>query len=273
MSKIDFSRESIKNDKSTRLALYCLITMVSGVAMLVLSGNLLNRSFMPRAVVLVGIYFGLVSLTASVVILLVGVIREQREERQKRLERLMEEGIKNEEAINAYKTKIASLEQDKASQAKEIQRLEAFLAKDMIRTMQKENVANASKYFRISINHAKFSFAFSIFACLVGIALLGVAVYYAIADRSLQTTLIPTIGATVAEFIAATVFWVHRRSAEQLNRYYDSLHEIEVFLSTIDVIEQIADPDKQDAAYQRVLDELFAIQKIKAEKEINAKRR
>jgi len=135
-----------------------------------------------------------------------------------------------------------------------------------------KNCEDSGEYFKLSLSHAKFSFWFSIVACSLGLIGVGLAVWQAFVMHNIQAALIPTIGAVIAEFIAATVFWVHRKSANQLNRYYDSLHEIEVFLSTIDVI-QLMSWEKQDDAYQRVLDELFHIQKIKAEKDPYAKRK
>lgn len=132
-----------------------------------------------------------------------------------------------------------------------------------IRGIQYRNLLESSEYFQISKYHAKFSFHFSIFACSVGVILLAVAIAMALLEKSFQTAIIPIIGAAIAEFIAATVFWVHRKSAEQLNRYYDYLHEIEVFLSTVDIVQQISSVEKQDEAYAKILDELFDIQKEK----------
>jgi len=138
--------------------------------------------------------------------------------------------------------------------------------KSITRTIQVKNMEGTADYFTISKAHVRFSFGFSIFACIVGLAFLGIAVYRAMTDKSFESALIPTIGGAVAEFIAATVFWVHRKSAEQLNRYYDSLHEIEVFLSTTDMVNELSTPEKKDEAILMTLRRLYEVQSIKAAK-------
>ena len=203
-------------------------------------------------------------------ILLDNLSASQEKKRNLAITRKNQESAEIEEAVREHKQKISTLEQEKATNTSEIQRLNdvvaSIKAKHKIRSKQIENFEGSTEYFRISKFHVRFSFAFSIAACIGGFVLLSIAVSLAMANQDFKSALIPTIGATIAEFIAATVFWVHRKSAEQLNRYYDSLHEIEVFLSTMDVIDQISS-ENRDAAYQKVLDELFNIQKIKAEKE------
>ena len=144
--------------------------------------------------------------------------------------------------------------------------------KSITRTIQVKNMEGTADYFTISKAHVKFSFGFSIFACIVGLVALGLAVWQALAKQNVEAAIVPIIGAAIAEFIAATVFWVHKRSAEQLNRYYDSLHEIEVFLSTTDMIDDLSTPEKKDEAILMTLGELYQVQKIKAEKETRPRR-
>ena len=128
------------------------------------------------------------------------------------------------------------------------------------------NIVKGDKYFDISLTHAKASFVFSIIACSMGMILLVVAVVLAAKKGSLEAGIVPTIGAGIAEFIAATVFWVHRKSAEQLNRYYDSLHEIDVMESAADMINSSESPEECNQLRAILLQELYAVQKIKAAK-------
>ena len=130
--------------------------------------------------------------------------------------------------------------------------------------MLNQTLERTDEYFKISLKHAKKSFVFSIVACALGLLLLCFAVALAAIQRDIKAAIVPAIGATVTNFIAATVFWVHNKSAKQLNRYYDSLHEIAVFYSSMNVVEMISDEEKKDAAYNKIIDELFNIQKIKA---------
>lgn len=135
---------------------------------------------------------------------------------------------------------------------------------DSLSKLHFNNIAMTTKYFDISIAHAKVSFVFSIVACSIGLLLLCVAVVVAVTS-GWETATIPTVGSVLAEFIAATVFWVHKKSAKQLNRYYDSLHEVDVMVSAADMISGMTD-ENRDEAYLKILDELYAVQKIKAAK-------
>jgi len=179
---------------------------------------------------------------------------KNRDENQTRAKRIFDQLIKRAED-NANK-KIQQIESEK----------EEFLKNLEIQSIQTENLKGSKGYFKLSKFHAWFSFGFSIAACSLGLVLVSVAAYYAIAEQNYDLMIAPGIGAALANFIAATVFWVHNKSARQLNRYYDSLHEIEVFLSSTKIIEKIASEEKRDAAYTKVIDELFNIQKIKAAK-------
>jgi uncharacterized coiled-coil protein SlyX len=166
------------------------------------------------------------------------------------------------------KQEIDTLKQQIAEDDREIDKLREALIqvyKDLeIQRIQVENLKGSKDYFRISKLHANASFIISVIACFVGLGLLAVAAIFAIREQDFRVGIVPAIGGAVANFIAATVFWVHNKSAQQLNRYYDSLHEIEVFLSSVKVIEKISTPEKKDEAYAKILDELFNIQKIKA---------
>ncbi|MDR2687293.1 MAG: hypothetical protein LBB75_06030 [Oscillospiraceae bacterium] len=175
------------------------------------------------------------------------------------------------------KQEINTLKQQIERDDKEIDRLREDLIqvyKDLeIQRIQVENLKGSKDYFRISKLHANASFVISVIACFVGLGLLTAAAVFAIRERDFRVAIVPAIGGAVANFIAATVFWVHNKSAQQLNRYYDSLHEIEVFLSSTKIIEKISMAEGRDAAYQKILDELFNIQKIKAAKDPYPKRR
>lgn len=163
------------------------------------------------------------------------------------------------------------IESSPALPVKVIKKEEEAFSEKRILAIHLENCAGSNKYFALTRTHASISFVVSIIACFAGLAAMGYAIWLVSAGKS-DAALIPTISAAVAELTAATVFWVHRKSAAQLNRYYDSLHEIEVFLSALAVIKLVSS-EKQDDAYDKILGELFEIQKIKAQNEAHAKKR
>ncbi|MDR2688010.1 MAG: hypothetical protein LBB75_09670 [Oscillospiraceae bacterium] len=200
--------------------------------------------------------------------------KEKQSEELRRQEKQQEFTKTFDDSIEKYQQMINDLEQDKNAQAEEILRLNgeisAIRARQRIIEIQQENLNGAKEYFDISKRQAKRSFTCSVVFSSLGFVLLASAVIFAFTKESFQAALVPTIGAAIAEFIAAAVFWVHNKSAQQLNRYYDSLHEVEIFLSSVYVVEQVS-TDARDATYAKILDELFNIQKIKAAKHDNPK--
>ena len=173
-------------------------------------------------------------------ILKVSYLEASRDAEIKRLENELEENKKDQSRLaddleQEYSQRIAAVKQEKENEIEKIK-------KDLeIELIQIDNIKGSKDYFKISKYHAKFSFGFSIVACAVGLLLLAAAVILVIARQDYQVAIVPAVGAALANFIAATVFWVHRKSAEQLNRYYDSLHEVEVFLSSAKIIEKITE--------------------------------
>jgi len=191
--------------------------------------------------------------------MLIAKIQELETELEKKQKVLEDHSTREKKTTDEQKREIDAINKELQKYKDELNDLEIF-------RIQIDNLRGSTDYFRISKRHANASFIISVIACFVGLGLLTVAAVFAIQREDFRVAIVPAIGGAVANFIAATVFWVHNKSAQQLNRYYDSLHEIEVFLSSTKIIDKISTADNRDAAYQKVLDELFNIQKIKAAK-------
>lgn len=123
--------------------------------------------------------------------------------------------------------------------------------KDVIALMLKNN-DEIAEYFRISKSHVKISFWISAISCIVGVFALMTGVYGILLLKDTTVSLIGLISGAVSEVISGTVFWVHNKSALQLNRYYDSLHENERFLSSITLVEKLS-IEKKDDAYLEII--------------------
>lgn len=117
--------------------------------------------------------------------------------------------------------------------------------KDIIALMLKNN-DETKEYFKISKNQAKSSFWFSIIACIVGIAMIGISLYGVFKMKDTQFAIIGIVGGAITELIAGTVLVIHNKSALQLNYYYDALHENEKFLSAINLADKLDDDTKRD---------------------------
>ena len=99
------------------------------------------------------------------------------------------------------------------------QGLENEIERQLILKVQLQNLTGSKDYFDISKLHAKASFIISVIACFIGLGLLTVAAVFTIREQDFRVGIMPAIGGAVANFIAATVFWVHNKSAQQLNLY------------------------------------------------------
>lgn len=116
--------------------------------------------------------------------------------------------------------------------------------KDIIALMLKNN-DEITDYFRISKNQAKSSFWFSVISCIVGLIALLIGIYGIVILKDITVSVISLISGSISELISGTVFWVHNKSALQLNHYYDALHENEKFLSAVNIADKLS-PEKKE---------------------------
>lgn len=123
--------------------------------------------------------------------------------------------------------------------------------KDIIAQML-DNNNEIKEYFKISKNQVKSSFWFSVIVCILGISMLGVAIYRAIVLGNLQAAIIGTISGSITEAISGTALWVHNKSALQLNHYYDALHQNEKFLFAINMADKLSD-EKREEMYIEII--------------------
>ncbi|MCI7097547.1 MAG: hypothetical protein MR966_01270 [Lachnospiraceae bacterium] len=146
------------------------------------------------------------------------------------------ERLQNEECNDKRSVKVELIDQNR---------------KDIIALMLKNN-DEITEYFRISKSHAKSSYWFSIISCVIGLIILCISVYMIFVKENLQVAVISIISGSITELISATVFWVHNKSALQLNHYYDALHENEKFLSAVNIVDKLSD-DRKDEMYIEII--------------------
>jgi len=146
-----------------------------------------------------------------------------------------------------------------------------FLEGLSIEQIQLNLLEGSTEYFDICKKHTRRSFIFAVLASAFSLGLLVAAVVLAVLWEEIEIPIMAAIGALLANFIAATLFWVYRKCAEQLNRYHNTLHTIEVLLAGAKVIDEITDELERDKAYTKILDRLFDVQAIKAQNETKTK--
>lgn len=123
--------------------------------------------------------------------------------------------------------------------------------KDTIALMT-DNLLEIRGYFGISKRHARLSFWLAIVTCVVGLVLLCLAVNSALTNTETEPAILAAVAGAVAELFAGTSLIVHNRSLNQLNHYYDALHQNEMFLSTVNLVGKLS-LDKQDEIYAEII--------------------
>ena len=110
------------------------------------------------------------------------------------------------------------------------------------------NIAEIREYFEISKAQAKKSFNFAIIAAFLGLGFFIIAIIIGLNTKDVQPAVISAIGGATVEIVSIFTLNIYKKAQEQLQYYYNSLHDNEKYLSTIHLIGKLSD-DKQDAAY------------------------
>lgn len=115
------------------------------------------------------------------------------------------------------------------------------------------NMKEIKEYYVMSKDMAKKSFTLSVIMCVFGfgIILLSIIAMF-LTDITLIETLIPVIGGSVVEVIAGTSLIVYKKSLEQLNQYYEALHNNERYLSLVNLVDKLTD-DKKNETYISII--------------------
>lgn len=132
--------------------------------------------------------------------------------------------------------------------------------KDIILQILK-NHKEITEYYQISKVHSKISFLISIIACISGIIILGVTVYTVIILKQTDIAVVGVISGAITELIAGTIFWLHNKSALQLNHYYDALHENEKVLLAINLTNTLS-PEERESMCKEIIRTQIYKQKI-----------
>ena len=115
------------------------------------------------------------------------------------------------------------------------------------------NMASIQSFYDISLQQARRSFATAIIISALGFAFfIGISIMVLVYDVPSSSAVIPAIGGTLIEVIAATVFIIYRKSLEQMNHYFKSLMINEKLLLSINLVEYISE-GKQDDMYSEII--------------------
>ena len=130
------------------------------------------------------------------------------------------------------------------------------------------NMEEIKAYYTLSKTQAKDSFRLSVWMCILGFILLVAAVVLPfLTSGKYEVSIITAIGGAIVEIIAGTSLFVYKNSLSQLNHYYESLHDNERFLSTVNLVRKLSQ-EKQDDMYIEIIRSCIKdIEKSKANNE------
>lgn len=125
------------------------------------------------------------------------------------------------------------------------------------------NMKEIKEYYVLSKTMAKRSFFLAVIMCIFGFAIIAASIITIfVIDISFTQSMIPVIGGAIVEIIAGTSLVVYRKSLEQLNQYYESLHNNERFLSLVNLVDKLTDNKKDDAYINIINNQLDVLKKI-----------
>ncbi len=132
------------------------------------------------------------------------------------------------------------------------EREESEAAADVLELMT-INMKEIKEYYVLSKNMARSSFRLSVSMCLLGFTLIASSIISVfILDSALGSALVPAIGGAIVEVVAGTTLIVYKQSLDQLNKYYEALHENERFLSVVNITDKIS-LEKKDDVYVEII--------------------
>lgn len=143
---------------------------------------------------------------------------------------------------------------DNTSSNRNINKIESDKDTEDILQLMSLNMKEIKEYYVLSKTMARRSFRLSVIMCVFGFMIISASIIAIfIIDISFAQLIIPVIGGAIVELIAGTSLVVYKKSLEQLNQYYESLHNNERFLSLVNLVDKLSD-DKKDESYINIID-------------------
>lgn len=112
------------------------------------------------------------------------------------------------------------------------------------------NLREVKEFYTLTKKQAIRSFSLSVGMCILGFLLIMFATIIAVLWKENQIALVTGIGGAIVEVIAGTALFVYKKSLEQLNFYYLSLHDNERFMSLINISSKT---NKKDELYSEIV--------------------
>lgn len=119
--------------------------------------------------------------------------------------------------------------------------------------LMENNLLEIKEYYIMSKHFANMSFKLAIISCIIGIVLIIVAIVAFWITKTLNY--LPIVSASLLEIIGATSLFIFKNSQKGLNKYFQTLHENEQFLTIIDLVDNISNDEEKNKAYLLIVNE------------------
>jgi hypothetical protein len=139
-------------------------------------------------------------------------------------------------------------------QAKIRKRVPKTPKEDLFTTIQL-NLNQTTEYYAISKRQAQSSFGFSVFASVVGLAVLvaGIWVFYFSDAKNLSLATVTGIAGILSEFIGAAYFYMYRKTISQMNFFYVYLARLQDTMLAVKLMEDMDDLAKQVVLREKIV--------------------
>lgn len=164
-----------------------------------------------------------------------------------------EEDDDDEERYISYKDELFYYKFYKNIMTKQIKENNANDINENTLKLMSLNMAEIREFYSLSKAMAKKSFVLAVTMCVLGFGIILLTIFALFfTDITFMESIVPVIGGSVVEVIAGTSLIVYKKSLEQLNQYYEALHNNERYLSLVNLVDKLTD-DKKDETYINII--------------------
>ena len=123
----------------------------------------------------------------------------------------------------------------------------AVATEDDVLKLMLGNLQEIQQYYKLSKSQATHAFICAVVMCVIGVLFIIATILIVLfKSENLVTVIVPVIGSVTTEAIGVTIFFVYRKSLDQLNQYYNSLHDNERFLSIVHITSKMSNERQND---------------------------
>jgi hypothetical protein len=122
--------------------------------------------------------------------------------------------------------------------------------KDILNAIRLD-IRGIREYYTISKNNVRYSFLLSIVFCVVGLLLFVVLALTGFKDQTV--TIFVSIMSAASELFAGTAFLMYKSALDQLNIYYEELHDNEMLLAAVQLAERLPEKGEREKAYIEII--------------------